>query len=147
MRLLFVLFALVVGSGFVIYIICAIVMPDERKLYDSYGNPNGGDYTQYTYTDANGSTTYTSADDSTEGSYQDRAANSEYGSYNQNPGQSYSQYNGQPQPASRRKNLGIVMVIVAGLILLKYFVPRIPDALVFAGALLVIGLLLIFRKK
>ena len=123
-RLIFVLLALGVGSGVLIYVVCAIVMPDERKAAERAA---------YTYSE-NGN-----------GFYQDRAANNDYSNYTY-----YNETNDNPKPQKRvstHQGVGIVLIVIAAFILIRYFVPKIPDPIMAAGFLLLIGLYLIFRKK
>lgn len=129
-RLLFVLLCLGAGSGLLIYIVCALIMPDERKATESMNI-----YTDYTVRDEFGQETY----------YQDRAANYD-GSYSAD----YNAYGSAPQGKDRRggnRSLGIVLIGVAAVILLKYFIPRIPSALIAAGILLGLGCFFVFKKK
>jgi len=164
-RLLFVLFALGFGSGLLIYIICAIVMPDEHRIDYNADYSNGSDYSN-TYSGSNTYAEYTSsasgsyssfengngsADGSeSEASYQNRAANSSYTGQGEN--NTYGSYT-QPQYTERKnekhgnRNFGIVLVAAAAVITLKYFIPRIPDALMAAVILLLLGLFFIFKKR
>ena len=145
-RLVFVLLALGVGSGVLIYVVCAIVMPDERKAAEraAYTYSENGSYTSAGSGEYN---SYTSAASGENGSgfYQDRAANNDYSNYTY-----YNDTNNNPKPQKRvstHQGVGIVLIVIAAFILVRYFVPKIPDPIMAAGFLLLIGLYLVLRKK
>ena len=173
-RLLAVLFCMFAGSGLLIYIIAALVMPKEETVSQAPG----------TYTAYDGTVYENRAANSGPASYQDASAegptivDTEYheiredapeeaeqtGSFETQSASSYQtqadapkpqtppdyraqQVDPQPKAPSRgRRNLGIFLLLIGAAILLRVFIPRIDLRIVTAVIAIFFGLILIFKK-
>ena len=202
-RLLFVLLSIAVGSGLILYIVCAILIPDElkaaqeeeaRRAYFAqqngpYAAERNTAYQNYSYSaqevqpkvqpeakpaaekepepvsyqeraayagpeqeapkrEAPKAETFRTAAPGQETPKAERPAQETRHFNIPNPGQSHANTQQRSANAVRdSRTLGIILVAIGGLILLKYFIPRISSTLLFAVLLIAAGLYFLIRRK
>lgn len=176
-RLLFVLLSLMVGSGIFLYIVCALLIPDEEKAARMEEARRAYYYQKQAYERQPNAAPQPGPAPERPVSYQERAAYGSAGAKTSvNPGgagkaqapvndgmpgtdaqsgagaQNYGY--GGPGEAERSRQLrgdnttlGAILVAIGGLVLLKYLVPRLSTTLIFAVLCIAAGIYFILRKK
>ena len=145
-RLIFVLSFMTFGVGRIFYIACAIVIPKEPEGmqwaeaqsreasyggYESYGSSdpsNGGSATHY---DGAGG----------EGPYTDYYSSEEGSSEKKDRGP----FDGLKEEANR-ENIGVILVIIGGYLLIRFIFPRIDFKLIVGLAALAAGIYVMKKK-
>ena len=188
-RLLFVLLALAVGSGLLLYLIFALLIPSrekaeheaeaQRAYYEQQGSPYANESAPVRSYSAEAPAQPEAAAGSVHESYQDKAA---YAGPDEAPAAKAQPVKEQPAPGPRTvsygqqesaktetkfntpktesapqgrsanavrdsRTIGMLLVAIGGIILLKYFIPRISITVVAAVILILVGLYFVFRKK
>lgn len=151
-RLIFVAFSLAYGSGLLIYIIMALIIPKKPANVQAEYTANPSSNT--TYQDAEFS-------ESNEGATQGYTASYSYTSTDSNAEEVHTynipkvEVNTEEKeagkttqtPEKRNKNVfGVLLIVLGGIIILKEIFPVIKGSLLFAIVAILFGLYIIFRK-
>lgn len=146
-RLLFALSAILAGSGLLVYIILAIVIPSEAKLRlqeeqaSLYHNRAGARQPYGAASDAEAAGAEGDISEDSAGDVTERAR--------------YWNSVAEPQPPEQQKvrgtksgrDFGVVLLGFGTILLMKVLLPDVDTALFFAIAFIALGIFLIVRKR